>query len=125
MKVLRSEIHKRKHDVIKTINKAVAIREASRVSRDSRLFYQSVLGTPTERYTMTYFKTPDGRVVSDEKDINKQFAMPEYAKASSLHVSEPWHEAVESEEAFLVATASSGVFEELRKDLDPDLLLET
>ena len=41
--------------------------------------------------------------------FNEWFAMPEYAKASSLHVPESWHEAVGSEEAFVAATEMTGV----------------
>ena len=74
----------------------------------------SVLGSQTERYTMTYIKTPLGGVVSDEEEIrnmltanfNQWFAMPEYAKTSSLHVS--WHQAVDSVEAFVAATERLG-----------------
>ena len=58
---------------------------------------------------MTYVKTVEGRVVSGEKEIhnmvtahfNEWFAMPKYAKASSLHISESWHDAVGSVEAFV------------------------
>ena len=53
---------------------------------------------------MTYIKTPEGWVVSDEEEIdnmvtthfNEWFTKPKYAKKSNLYVSESWHEAVDS-----------------------------
>ena len=82
---------------------------------------------------MTYIKTPEGRVVSDEEEMhnmvtahfNEWFAMPEYIKTSSLHVSESWHEAVDSEEAFVAATESTGAPEHLRREIYPALGLHT
>ena len=54
------------------------------------------MGTQKDRYTMAYIKAADGRVIADEVEIhnmvtshfNEWFAMPEYAKESSLHLSD-------------------------------------
>ena len=48
----------------------VAVREASREMGKSRRVIKSALGTQTERYTMAYIKTAEGRVVADEKEIH-------------------------------------------------------
>ena len=138
MAKLQSEMHGRKRkEERKQINKAIAVREASReASREMgkvRRVIKSVLGTQTERYTITYIKPPEGRVVSDEEEIhnmpivhfNERFAMPDYAMTSSLHVSESWHETVDSEEAFVAATETTGVPEHLRREVYSSLRLHT
>ena len=94
---LQSEIHGRKRtEERKQVNKAVAVREASREIGKVGRVIKSVLGTQTARYNMTYTKTSEGRAMPDEEKIHNMvtahfkewFAMPEYAKTSSLHVSE-------------------------------------
>ena len=58
-------------------------------------------------------------MVSDDEKIHSMvtaqgLVIPDYAKTSSLHVSESWHEAVDSAEAFVAASKSTGVLEHLR-----------
>ena len=113
----------------KRINRAVAIREASREAGKLGRVIKSVLGTQTERFIMTYIRTPEGDILTDELEIhelvtqhfNEWFAIPEFAQNSLLHMSPTWHTSVDSEEAFLEATSTSGVPEELRRKLYPSL----
>ena len=46
------------------------------------------------------------------KHFNDSFAISEYAKTSSFHMSPTWHTAVDSGDAFLGATETSGVPED-------------
>ena len=128
MTKLQTEMHGRKRlEDRKQMKKSVQLREASREMGKVGRVIKSVLGTQSERYTMTFIKTPEGRVVTDEEEIhnmvtahfNEWFAMPD--NASSLHVSESWHEAVDTEEAFVAATAITGVPEPLRREIYPAL----
>ena len=107
----------------------MAVREASRELGKLGRVIMSVLGTQTESFLMTYIKTPDGIVLADEalihemvtKHFNDWFAIPDYAKTSSLHLSPSGHTVVDSVDAFLEATETSGVPEELRRKLYPSL----
>ena len=114
----------------KQIKRAVAVREASREAGKLGRIIKSVLGTQTERFLMTYIRTPEGNTLSDEAEIHDMvtshftdwFVIPEFAKKTSvLHMSPTLNTAVDSEEAFLKATASSGVPEDLRRKLYPTL----
>ena len=53
--------------------------------------------------------------------FNEWFAIPDYAKTCSLHMSPTWHSAVDSVEAFLEETETSEVPEDLRRKLYPSL----
>ena len=78
---------------------------------------------------MTYIRTPEGNILSDEALIhdmitnhfNDWFAIPDYAKSSSLHMSPTWHIAADSVDIFLEAMATSQVPEDLRWTLYPSL----
>ena len=127
---LRAAMHGRnRNDMRKGFNRAVAVREASRESNKLGRVIKSVLGTQTERFLMAYIKSQDGIIVTHEvlihdmvtNHFNEWFAIPEYAKTSTLHMSPTWHTAVDSVEAFLKATETSGVPEELRRKLYPSL----
>ena len=131
---LLSEIHgRRRTEEKKQMSKAVQVREASRELGKVARVIKSFLGTQSERYTMTYIQTSKGRVVTGEEKIhnmvrayfNKWFAMPDETKTSSLHVSESWHKAVDSEEAFVEATEASGVPEHLWREIYPALRAQT
>ena len=107
----------------------MAVREASRESGKLGRVIKSVLGTQTERFLMTFIKSPHGSVLADEllihdmvtNHFNDWFVIPEYAKTSFLHMSSTWHTAVVSVETFLEATESSGAPEDLRRQLYPSL----
>ena len=96
-------------------NRAVAVHEASREAGKLGRLIKSVLGTQTKRFVMTYIKSADGIIVSDEvlihdmvtKHSNEWFAVPEYSKTSPLHISPTWRPAVDSVDAFLEATETS------------------
>ena len=73
---LRFAMHGRnRNDMRKRIDWAVAVREASRESGKLGRVIKSVLGTQTERVLMTYIKTPDGIILSDEALINGRKAL--------------------------------------------------
>ena len=55
------------------------------------------------------------------KHFIKWFVIPEFAKMSSLHMSPAWNTTVDLVDAFLEATATSGVPEDLRLKLYPSL----
>ena len=83
----------------------------------------------TERFLMTYIKTSAGTILTDEalihemvtKHSNDWFAIPDYAKTSSLHISPTWYTAVDSVDAFLEATETSGEPADLYRKLYPSL----
>ena len=71
MEILRSRMHGRQRtDLRKQINRAVAVREASREAGKIGRVIKSVLGNQTPPYSMTYIRAPDGRVLSDEEEIH-------------------------------------------------------
>ena len=53
----------------KRINRAVAVCEASREADKLGRVINSVLGTQTERYLMTYIRTPERDILTDETEI--------------------------------------------------------
>ena len=116
-------------DMRKGITRAVTVREASMEAGKLGRVIKSVLGTQTERFLMTYIRTPEGDILTDEHEIhemvtqhfNEWFAMPEFAQESMLHMSPTWHVSVDTKEAFLEATSTSGVPEEFRRNLYPSL----
>ena len=57
-------------DMRKKIIRAVAVREASRESGKLGRVIKSVLDTQTERFLMTYIRTPEGIILSDEALIH-------------------------------------------------------
>ena len=78
---------------------------------------------------MTQIRMPKGTILPDQTEIhdmvtnhfNEWFVIPELAKTSMLHMPPIWNTGVDSEEAVLEATATSGVPEDLLRELYPSL----
>ena len=74
-------------DLRKRINRAEAVREASREAGKLGRVVRSVLGTQIERFQMTYIRTPEMNILADEtkiydmvtKHFNEWFAIPKFA----------------------------------------------
>ena len=126
-----SMIHGRKRQEMRVqINQHVARREQFLATGQLGRVIKSVLDTGKGTFPMTHIRV-EGRLVQEEAAVHNTittffadwFAVPPTA-ATPLHTSPCWHAALDSEEAFLMATAATLVPEELRKELYAALVLE-